>query len=259
MTTQIEKANLLRKLHTKGDPLILFNVWDAGTAKLVEELGAKIIATSSVSVANSHGYEDGENIPFDLMLANLERMLANVDLPVTCDIEAGYGQTLSQIQENVTRVINAGAVGVNFEDQIIGTDKLLSIDDQCERIQAIATAAKSTSVPLYINARTDIFFKVAPENHGMQHIEETIERATAYARAGADCIFTPGLKDEKLIEALCKSAPVPVNIKILADGPGPQKVKELGASRISYGPLSYSHVMAFMGDAVRKALSLKDL
>lgn len=137
MANQLEQAHLLRKLHTKGKPLVLFNIWDAGSAKVLQELGAQAIATSSWSVASAHGYEDEEKLPFDLVIANLQRIIASVDLPVTIDLEGGYGQTPIQIQENVTRIINVGAVGINFEDQIIGTGELYTCDDQCGRIKAI--------------------------------------------------------------------------------------------------------------------------
>lgn len=131
---QIERANLLKKLHRKGNPLVLYNIWDAGSAIALQSAGAKVIATGSWSVAASHGYEDGEKLPFDLVLANLGRIIANVDLPVTIDLEGGYGQSETKIQQTVMKIIQAGAVGINFEDQIIGTDEIYSVEDQCARI-----------------------------------------------------------------------------------------------------------------------------
>lgn len=157
MTTQIKQANLLKSLHIKGDPLILFNIWDAGSAQAVQEIGAKVIATGSWSVAASHGYEDGEKLPFDLALSNLKRIIASVNLPVTVDLEGGYGKTPAEIQGTVTKVIEAGAVGINFEDQIIGGNDLYSIEEQCTRIKAVREIAEQMSIPLFINARTDIF------------------------------------------------------------------------------------------------------
>ncbi len=122
---------LFTNLHIKGDPLILFNIWDAGSAKALQEIGAKVIATGSWSVAAAHGYDDGEKLSFDVVLANLQRIIASVDLPVTIDLEGGYGQSPVQVQETVTKVIEAGAVGINFEDQIIDDEGLYSIEDQC--------------------------------------------------------------------------------------------------------------------------------
>ena len=118
MTIQFDRSKLLRELHIKGDPLILFNTWDAGSSKAIQENGAKVIATSSWSVAASHGLEDGEQLSFDQVLANLERIIASVNLPVTVDLEGGYGQKPAEVQENVIKIIQAGAVGINFEDQI---------------------------------------------------------------------------------------------------------------------------------------------
>jgi len=142
MITQSEHAHLLNDLHIKGDPLILFNIWDAGSAKALQEIGAKVIATGSWSVAAAHGYDDGEKLSFDLALANLRRIIASVDLPVTIDLEGGYGQSPVQVQETVTKVIEAGAVGINFEDQIIDDEGLYSIEDQCARITAARAAAE---------------------------------------------------------------------------------------------------------------------
>ncbi len=175
---------LLKDLHVKGKPLILFNIWDAGSAKTIEKIGAKVIATGSWAVAAAHGYEDGEALPFDLVLANLKRIIANVRVPVT--IEGGYGKTPQAIQAKVTKVIEAGAAGINFEDQIIGSEKLYSVIEQCERIRAIKEIAKHTRVPIFINARTDIFFKQDLTHHNEKILEEALYRAFAYAEAGAN-------------------------------------------------------------------------
>src|SRR5271156_1142698 len=119
MISQIERANLLNNLHVKGDPLILFNIWDAGSAQAIQETGAKVIATGSWSVAAAHGYDDGEKLPFDLVLANIQRIIASIDIPVTIDIEGGYGKSPTEVKDNVIKIIEAGAVGINFEDQIV--------------------------------------------------------------------------------------------------------------------------------------------
>ncbi len=190
------------------------------------------------------------------MLANLQRIIACVDLPVSIDCEGGYGHTPSHVQETVTKIITSGAVGINFEDQIIGSTGLYSCEDQCARIKAITRAAVSTSIPLFINARTDIFFKVAAVDHNERHLQEALSRASAYADSGADGFFVPGLKDEKLIERLCEQSPLPVNIMILSDGPSPKKLVELGVARISYGPMPYCQVMENFKNTGRKALEM---
>jgi 2-methylisocitrate lyase-like PEP mutase family enzyme len=145
MTNQIEQANALRNLHIKGQPLIIFNIWDAGSAKAVQEIGAKVIGTGSWSVAAAHGFDDCEKLPFDLVLANLKRIIANVDLPVTIDLEGGYGKSPAEVQESVKRIIEVGAVGINFEDQVVGGEGMYSVEDQCARIQAIREAAEQIS------------------------------------------------------------------------------------------------------------------
>ena len=130
MTNQLEYVNLLKSLHIKGSPLIVFNVWDVGTAIEALKVGLKVIGTSSWSVAAAHGYDDGQALPFDLFLANIDRIVSSVNLPVTVDAESGYEQTPTDVQETVAKIIMAGAVGINLEDQIIGTDALYSCDDQ---------------------------------------------------------------------------------------------------------------------------------
>jgi 2-methylisocitrate lyase-like PEP mutase family enzyme len=256
MINQINKANILKNLHIKGDPLILFNIWDAGSAQAIQSVGSKVIATGSWSVAASHGCEDGEKVPFDLVLANLKRIIASVDLPVTIDLEGGYGQSPTEVQENVTKVIEAGAVGINFEDQIVGGKELYSIEDQCKRIKAVREAAEHTSIPIFINARTDIFLKVDPANHNNEHLEEVILRASAYAESGASGFFAPGLRDAKYIERLCELSPIPVNIMVLPDTPSSKQLAELGVARISYGPGPYAQVLDTIKEAGRKALSM---
>src|SRR5665648_1200742 len=165
MRNQIGEADLLKSLHIKGDPLILFNIWDAGSAKAMQEIGEKVIGTSSWSIAAAHGYNDGEKLPYDLVLANLRRIIASVNLPVTIDLEGGYGKTTSEVKQTVTKVIEAGVVGINFEDQIIGGENLYSIEEQCSRIKAVREAAELMSISLFINARTDIFLKADFTNH----------------------------------------------------------------------------------------------
>jgi len=129
MTNQKGRAQRFRELHVKGDPLILFNIWDAGSAKAVASTGAKAVATGSWSVAAAQGFDDGEQLPLELMLENLKRIVASVNLPVSCDVEGGYGSQLADVAETVAKVLAAGAVGINFEDQIIGEKGLYSVED----------------------------------------------------------------------------------------------------------------------------------
>ncbi len=254
MNTQIERANLLKNLHVKGDPLILFNIWDAGSAKALQEIGAKVIATSSWSVAAAHGFDDGEKIPFDLALANVKRIIQCVDLPVTIDLEGAYGKNPSEVEQTVTKVIEAGIAGINFEDQIIGDEALYSIEQQCDRIKAVRAAAEHLSIPLFINARTDIFLKAESANLNNNHLEEALERGLAYADSGANGFFTPGLGEAKYIEKLCKLLPIPINIMVQPNSHNSKQLAELGVARISYGPSPYFQVMTALKESGRRAL-----
>lgn len=256
MITQLERANLLKKLHVKGNPLILFNIWDAGSAKAIQETGAKVIATGSWSVAAAHGYDDGEKLPFDLVLANIRRIIASIDIPVTVDIEGGYGKSPTEVKDNVIKIIEAGAVGINFEDQIVNGEGLYSIEDQCVRIKAIRETANQAAIPIFINARTDLFFKTDVTNHNDELIEKALIRASAYAESGANGFFVPGLKTAKHIEKLCERSPIPVNVMIMSDTPSPKQLAELGVARISYGPGPYCQMMNSLKEAGSKVLSI---
>lgn len=240
---QIDKAHILRDLHVKGDPLTLFNIWDAGSARALQNVGAKVIATSSWSVAAAQGFDDGEKLPFDFVLANVNRIVANIDLPLTVDLEGGYGQNLNQLKTNIEKIIETGVAGINFEGQVISANRLYSIAEQCERINIIRRAAEELFVPLFINARTDIFLNVDPRNHNEQHIQEAIYRAKAYAEYGADGFFVPGLMDTELIQKLCVFSPMPINIMMLPGCPSQKELVKLGVARISYGPYPYGQMI----------------
>ena len=255
--SSLDRARLFADLHVKGSPLILFNVWDAGSARAVAEAGAKAIATGSWSVAGAHGFGDGEKLSLDLALANAKRIVAAVDLPVTIDFEGGYGEALEAVTANVTQLIATGAVGCNFEDQIVGGEGIYCTEHQCARIAAMRRAAEQASLPnFFINARTDIFLKAAPATHDDSHLEEAIDRATAYAQAGASGFFAPGLRQSEQIRKLCELSPLPVNIIALPDAPSTRELAALGVARISYGPAPYRQMIAALKTAAQKALAL---
>ena len=256
MSTQKQKAEAFKNLHIKGSPLVLFNIWDAGSARTIEQAGAKAIATGSWAVAAANGFEDGEKIPFELALKNLERIVATVALPVTLDIEGGYTTDLSELKENIRKVIAAGAVGINFEDQIVGSEGLYAIEDQCARIETVYEASKEASIPLFINARTDVFLKTYPGEHDEVQFEESVQRARAYAEAGASGLFAPGLRDPDFIKELCERSPIPVNIMVLPDTPPSKILAQQGVARISYGAGPYQQVTEALKEAARKAFSM---
>jgi len=250
--TQIDRAHLFANLHVKGNPLILFNVWDPGSARAVAEAGAKAIATGSWSVAAALACDDGEDVPLDLVLANAKRIVAAVDLPVTIDFEGGYAQTPEAVAINAKRLIETGAVGCNFEDQVVGGDGLYSIDEQCARIEAIRLASEKANVPFFINTRTDLFLQADPREHN-DHLEEALRRAHAYVRAGASGFFAPGLRQPEQIRKICEQSPLPVNIMVLSDAPSNLELSALGVARISYGPGPYREMIAALKAAAQKA------
>jgi len=254
MTTQKEKAELFNSLHIKGSPVILFNVWDAGSARTIEQVGAKAIATGSWSVAAAQGFDDGEKIPIDLVFANLERIVSSVSVPVTLDFEGGYATNVEALKENIRNLIAAGGIGLNFEDRIVGGDGLHSVEDQSTRIEAIRETAETAGVPLFINARSDVFLETYPAQHNETELQQARERAEAYAKAGASGFFAPGLRDPDLIRKLCDDSPLPVNILFLPDTPPTKTMAELGVARISYGASPYRLMMAALKEAGEKAL-----
>jgi 2-methylisocitrate lyase-like PEP mutase family enzyme len=249
---QKERAELLQKLHVKGDPLIFFNIWDAGGAKALAEAGAKAIATGSWSVAAANGFSDGQDLPLDLAIANAKRITAAVDLPVTIDFEGGYAEDISKLKENIAAVIAAGAAGINFEDQIVGGEGLYSVEQQSSRIRAVREVADEAGLPFFINARTDIFLKILPAPDTEALVEEAAPRARAYAEAGASGFFAPGMRDPELIGKMCELSPLPVNIMVMGDTPSSKKMAELGVARISYGPGPYRMAMNYLASEAKK-------
>ena len=238
--TQAEKARLFTSLHRPGDPLILFNVWDAGSARAVAEAGAKAIATGSASVAAAHGFHDAEALPLEPALANAERVVGAVELPVTIDFEGAYGVAPERAAENAALLAATGAVGCNFEDQVIGGEGLHAVEAQAARIAAIRRAV---GPDFFLNTRTDVFLKAKPETHDAAKVEEALERARAYAEAGASGFFVPGLADLALLERVCAASPLPVNFMAFPGAPSAAQVAAAGVARISHGPFPYRAMM----------------
>ena len=241
--SQIENAKAFAALHKKDNPLVLYNIWDAGGAKAVAEAGAAAVATGSWSIAAAHGFKDGEAIPLDLMLTIVARICANVELPVTVDFEGGYAIQPDEVAANVKRVLQTGAVGINFEDRIVGGTGLHSIPDQSARIAAIRQMANAAGVPLFINARTDLFLGTDPATHS-DLISEAQAREKAYAEAGASGFFVPGLTDPGLLAATTSETSLPVNAMKLGDLSSVKSVVACGVSRFSYGPAPYFDAMS---------------
>jgi 2-methylisocitrate lyase-like PEP mutase family enzyme len=249
---QSDAARQFRALHVPGNPLILFNVWDAGSAKAVATAGAKAIGTGSWSVAAAQGYADGEAIPRALAIANIERIVAAVQLPVTIDLEGGYGRSPDAVGETVGLAAIAGAVGCNLEDRVIGGSGLYGMEEQAARLAAARAAARD----IFINARMDLFLQAPADEHRDALLEAALERGRAYAAAGADGLFVPGLGDEALIERFCREAPLPVNIMVWHHTPPLRRLAELGVARISHAGAPYRLAMEFLEERARTALNL---
>lgn len=223
------KTELFAALHVPGNPLTLYNIWDAGSAIAVEQAGASALATGSWGVAAAHGYKDGEDFPLELAIANLRHIVRVTELPVTIDLEAGYGDTPDAVNRTVQTAADAGAAGINLEDKDPKTRELFPVDEAAARIAAAAATG------LFINARTDLFILTPPDRHEGGLADTVLDRARAYANAGARGLFVPYLIDEKLIAYVCERSPLPVNILIHPDGPRHDRLAELGAARISHG------------------------
>jgi 2-methylisocitrate lyase-like PEP mutase family enzyme len=239
--TQSEQAARFAQLHQPGHPVSLYNVWDAGSARALAGAGAQAIATSSWAVAAAQGYRDGEDLPLDRLLDVAGRIAASVDLPVSVDFEGGYAEGEDELARNVTRLLALGAIGINFEDRVVQGQGLYSVDQQARRIGALRRAAEKHGTLLFINARTDLF--LGQTGDPALSIDAALERARAYANAGASGFFVPGLIDEALIARICAGSPLPVNVMMMAGAPSPDRLAELGVARISYGATPYIEAM----------------
>jgi 2-methylisocitrate lyase-like PEP mutase family enzyme len=229
-----EKARRLRALHADGT-LVLPNAWDAASAAVIANAGAAAIATTSAGVAWSLGRRDGEQLPRAELVAATGRMAAVIDVPLTADIEAGYGATEQDVADTVTAVLSAGAVGINVEDAPADEPGLHAPEIAAARLRAARAAADAYGVPDFvINARTDVYMRQIGDPEARQ--DEVLRRARAYADAGADCLFVPALSDLTVLSSLVARSPLPLSA---STGPGRPDVAQLraaGVRRVSVGP-----------------------
>ena len=226
------KAELLRQLHQGPPPLLLPNVWDVAGARIIEEAGFPALATTSAGIANSLGYPDGQHIGRTAMLEVVGRIVAAVQVPVTADLEAGYGQTPQQIAETVAELLESGAVGLNLEDGV-EEQSLVAAEEHAAKVRAVREAGRGAGVDIVINARTDVYLaQVGPPE---SRFDETLRRARLYRQAGADCIFVPGLRDANTIGRLVKELSCPVNILAGPGFPPIAELEKLGVARVSFG------------------------
>jgi 2-methylisocitrate lyase-like PEP mutase family enzyme len=251
--TQRERAERLRSLHRPGSPLVLVNAWDAASARVVASVGAPAVATSSAAMAWALGYRDGEGVPLEGFNEALARIVAVVDVPVTVDIEAGFGTSPAAVASTVRKVVAAGAVGVNLEDRVLPQPgpkgELHSIPDQQVRIRAARAAAEAMGIPLVINARTDVYLEEIGEPS--TRLAHAAERGAAYLAAGADCVFVPGPREAAAIGEVCKAIDGPVNILAVPGTPPVPELANLGAARVSLGSWPSRSVLGLLQRAAQ--------
>jgi 2-methylisocitrate lyase-like PEP mutase family enzyme len=243
------KYEIFAALHQAGNPVVLYNIWDVGSAKAVADAGAKALATGSHPVAEANGWPDGEQVPIDFALANAARIAAAVDLPLTVDFEGAYSTDPSQAAENVLRLKQAGAVGCNFEDQVLGGEGLHDLDAQCARIAAIRAAVGDD---FFINARTDLYLKNEQRDDALAGA--AIERGKAFADAGASGFFVPRLAEPGQVEAVVASVSLPLNLIAFPGAPPKEEWAALGVARISHGPFPHRALMATLSERARAAI-----
>lgn len=246
VTEQTRRAETFARLHRRGDPLLLANAWDVGSAVTVVGAGARAVATTSAGVAWSLGEPDAGDLGASRAAAAVERIVAAVDVPVSADIEAGYGATPAAVAATMEAVVRAGAVGVNLEDRTDDPDRpLFTAAEQAERLAAARAVADRLAVPVWINARTDIF-RLGPG--GPAAVAEALARAEVYAAAGADSLFVPGLVDLAAIGTLA-AGPLPVTVMAWAGAPPVAQFAAAGAVRVSLGSAIAQAAYALAGRA----------
>jgi 2-methylisocitrate lyase-like PEP mutase family enzyme len=234
---QRAKAEALRDLHVPGDPLLLLNAWDAASAVVIARAGARAVATSSAAAANALGYADGQRLTREQMLGAVSAIAGAVELPVTADMEAGYGDEPEAAAATARGVVAAGAVGLNMEDLADGSEDLLPIERFEAKIAAVRAVGEETGIPLVLNARTDVFLGQVGDPG--TRLERAVERGRAYLAAGADCIFVPGVVDPAVFTALVQGIDGPVSILAVPGSPPLTELKAFGVARISTGSGPY--------------------
>lgn len=228
LTLLRERAATLKKLHDRSRILLFPNVWDVASARIVEEAGFPAVATSSAGIAAVLGYPDGQRIRRDEMLEMVARIARAVRVPVTADLEAGYDDAGATVEA----ALRAGAVGMNLEDSL-PSGGLTPLAAQVERVRSARAAADRQGVAFVVNARTDVYFTT--EGEVATRFERAVERACAYVKAGADCVFLPGVRDAETIGRLVKAIPAPVNVLAGPGTPPVAKLAALGVARVSAG------------------------
>ena len=244
------KFETFAALHVPGDPVILYNIWDSGSAQAVAKAGARALATGSHPVGDAAGFADGQKVPLDFVFANARRIMEAVDLPLTVDFEGAYSDDPSTGATNAAQLKATGAVGCNFEDQVIGGEGVHRLDLQVRRIAAIRDAVGSD---FFINARTDLMIKASQQDDAL--IDQVVDRGKAFADAGASGFFVPRIADPKHIERVVREVPLPLNAIAFPGAPDKKVWAEAGVARISHGPFPHRALMAKLEEMASAALA----
>lgn len=229
---QRAKAKRFLELHAGERLLVLPNAWDAGSARVFELAGFQALGSTSAGIALSLGHPDGERVSRSEMLEAVRRIASAVEIPVTADLEAGYGPTVNDAVETARGAIAAGAVGMNFEDST-HDDRLVDVASQVEKIRAIKKVAEAEGVAFVLNARTDVFLLQIGDPAG--RFDEAVRRANAYREVGADCLFVPGVADAETIGRLVRAIKGPLNVLAVRGTPPTAELERLGVARVSIG------------------------
>jgi 2-methylisocitrate lyase-like PEP mutase family enzyme len=243
------KFQAFAALHVPGDPVVLYNIWDVGSALAVIRAGARALATGSHPVADANGWPDGQQVPIDFALANARRIAEATELPLTVDFESAYSDDPQAGADNVVRLADTGAVGCNFEDQVIGGEGVHPLKLQAKRIEAMRLAVGEA---FFINARTDLYLKT--QEHDAALVDAVIERGRAFADAGASGFFVPRLADARQIERIVKEVPLPLNVIAFPGAPSKKEWANAGVARISHGPFPHRALMAKLEDMAKAAI-----
>ena len=249
MSDAARKFETFRALHVPGNPIVRYNIWDVGSALAVVRAGAMALATGSHPVADANGFADGQGVSIDFALANARRIVDAVELPLTVDFEGAYSVDPDEGARNVALLAATGAIGCNFEDQVIGGEGLHPLPLQVRRLSA---ARRAVGDAFFINARTDLFLKV--DEHDMALVDQTIERGKAFADAGASGFFVPRLSDPRQIERIVKAVQLPLNVIAFPGAPDKKVWASAGVARISHGPFPHRALMAQLEEAARAAI-----
>ena len=253
MDREIQRSRAARflELHHGEHILVLPNVWDATSARIFAQAGFLALGTTSAGIAASLGYPDGQYISLPLLRDVVQRITRVVSIPVSADMEAGYGDTPEELATTAREVIRMGAVGLNLEDGALSAEKpLQDIGRQIDKIQAVREVANSADIPLVINARVDVYLRLHGEADDL--FKQAVQRANAYRKAGADCSFLIGVRDKETIARLVREINGPVNVLASAGSPTIPELQELGVARVSFGAGPMRATLALLKDIARE-------